>query len=77
MTAKLNGKRIGTPKGTKLTTKKSIEAKETILKHYKVFGNGTLNATDTMKLAGIDKNTFYKYKRELLEEHATDIEKTM
>ena len=77
LTAKLNGKRVGTPKGTKLTTKKSIEAKEIIIKHYKVFGNGTLNATETMKLAGIDKNTFYKYKRELLEEQATNIENTI
>lgn len=77
LTAKLNGKRVGTPKGTKLTTKKSIEAKEIIIKHYKVFGNGTLNATETMKLAGIDKNTFYKYKRELLEEQATDIKDTI
>ena len=77
LAAKLNGKRVGTPKGTKLTTKKSIEAKEIIIKHYKVFGNGTLNATETMKLAGIDKNTFYKYKRELLEEQATDIKDTI
>lgn len=77
LTAKLNGKRVGTPKGTKLITKKSIEAKEIIIKHYKVFGNGTLNATETMKLAGIDKNTFYKYKRELLEEQATDIKDTI
>lgn len=77
LTAKLNGKRVGTPKGTKLTTKKSIEAKEIIIKHYKVFGNGTLNATETMKLAGIDKNTFYKYKKELLEEQATNIEDTI
>lgn len=77
LTAKLNGKRVGTPKGTKLTTKKSIEAKEIIIKHYKVFGNGTLNATETMKLAGIDKNTFYKYKRELLEEQATNTEDTI
>lgn len=77
LTAKFNGKRVGTPKGTKLTTKKSIEAKEIIIKHYKVFGNGTLNATETMKLAGIDKNTFYKYKRELLEEQATNIEDTI
>lgn len=75
--AKEKGKRVGTPKGTKLTTKKSIEAKEKILKHYKLFGSGTLNATETMKLAGIDKNTFYKYKRELLEEHATNIQDTV
>lgn len=77
LTAKLDGKRVGTPKGTKLITKKSKEAKEIMLKHYKIFGSGTLNATDTMKLAGIDKNTFYKYKRELLEEHATNIEDTI
>ena len=77
LTAKLNGKRVGTPKGPKLTTKKSIQANEIIIKQYKVFGNGTLNATETMKLAGIDKNTFYKYKRELLEEQATDIKDTI
>lgn len=33
LTARLNGKRIGTPKGSKLITKKSIAAKEIILKH--------------------------------------------
>ena len=37
VTAKLNGKRIGQPKGSKLTTKKSIEAKTKIKKHgYRV-----------------------------------------
>lgn len=78
LTAKLNGKRIGTPKGTKLTTKKSIEVKKIMLEHYKFFGKGTLNATETMKLAGnVDKNTFYKYKRELLEELGTDLKETI
>lgn len=48
-----------------------------MLEHYKIFGKGTLNATETMKLAGIDKNTFYKYKEELLQEHATNIEDTI
>lgn len=77
LTAKLNNKRVGIPKGTKLTTKKSIEAKKVMLEHWKFFGKGTLNSTETMKLAGIDKNTFYKYRDELLEEHATNIEDTI
>jgi len=66
MTAKLNGKQIGIPKGTKLTTKKSIIAKEVIVKHSKTF-NGTLDDSECMKLTGLARNTFYKYKRELQE----------
>lgn len=64
-TARLNGKHIGLEKGTKLTTKKSIVAKEVIKKHNKDFG-GSLSNEDTWKLAGISKMTFYKYKNELL-----------
>ena len=63
-TARLNGKQIGLPKGTKLTTKKSIKAKETILKHSSDF-NGTLNDNEVITLTGLSRNTFYKYKREL------------
>ena len=66
-TARLNGKQIGLQQGTKLTTKKSISAKEVIKKHSKEF-NGTLNDADVMKLAGLSRNTYYKYKRELKEE---------
>lgn len=66
-TARLNGKQIGLQQGTKLTTKKSISAKEVIKKHSKEF-NGTLNDVDVMKLAGLSRNTYYKYKRELKEE---------
>ena len=69
LTAKLNGKQIGLEKGTKLTTKKSITAKETIKKHSKDF-NGTLADEDVIKLAGISRNSYYKYKRELREELA-------
>lgn len=65
-TARLNGKQIGQPKGTKLTTKKSLAAKEVIQKHSKDF-NGTLSDDDCMKLAGISRNSFYKYKKELKE----------
>lgn len=66
-TARLNGKQIGLKKGTKLTTKKSIAAKETIKKHSKDFC-GTLDDREMMKLAGLSRNTFYKYKRELKEQ---------
>ena len=63
-TARLAGKQIGQPKGAKLTTKKSIEAKKVILKHSKDF-NGTLSDAEVMKLTGIARGTYYKYKREL------------
>lgn len=66
-TARLNGKQIGLPKGTKLVTKKSIQAKEQIFKYNKSF-NGSLNNEDTWKLIGISKTTFYKYKEEMLTE---------
>lgn len=66
-TAKRSGKRVGTPKGTKLITKKSKEAKETILKHSKEF-NGSLNDIECMKLTGLARNTYYKYKNELKED---------
>ena len=66
-TARLNGKQIGQVKGTKLTTKKSIEAKEQIQKYSKDF-KGTLKDTEVMKLIGLARNTYYKYKRELVEE---------
>ena len=62
-------KQIGQKKGAKLTTKKSIEKKAEILKHSVDFG-GSLNDTDCMKLTGLARNTFYKYKRELKEEQA-------
>ena len=64
-TARLNGKQIGQRQGVKLTTTKSIAAKEIIQKHSKDFG-GTLADTEVMKLAGIARNTYYKYKRELM-----------
>lgn len=67
VTARANGKQIGLVMGTKLTTKKSIAAKEKIKKNNKAFG-GSLNDKDTITLCGIDKNTFYRYKKQLIEE---------
>lgn len=63
-TAKINGKQVGAVEGKKLTTKKSMSAKEIIKKHNKSFG-GTLDNEETWKLAGISKMTFYKYKHEI------------
>ena len=63
-TARLNGKQIGLPKGTKLTTKKSKEMKEIILKSSKDF-NGNLSDIDMLKLTKLARNTYYKYKKEL------------
>jgi ACT domain-containing protein len=37
------------------------------LKHSKDF-NGTLADADVMKLTGLARNTYYKYKKELKEE---------
>ena len=63
-TARLSGKQIGNPKGVHLTTKKSIAAKEIILKNSKDFG-GNNTDEEVRKIAGISRNTYYKYKREL------------
>lgn len=64
--ARLNGKQIGQKPGTKLVTKKSLNAKKIIAKHSKDF-NGTLNDAEVMTLCGLSRNTYYKYKRELRE----------
>lgn len=66
-TARLNGKQIGQIKGTKLITKKSIEKKQEILKYSKDF-KGTLKDIEVMKLTGLARNTYYKYKKELIVE---------
>ena len=64
ITAKLQGKRVGTPKGTTFETKKAVAAKKKMLAICRDFG-GTLSDKDAMKVVGIASNTFYKYKREL------------
>lgn len=69
--AKRNGKQIGLPKGTRLVTKKSIQAKADILK-YSIDFNGTLSDTECLKLIKVCRNSFYKYKQELLDEKANN-----
>lgn len=66
-TARLNGKQIGRATGSKVTTKKSVEMKDKILKMAKEFGGNMTDkeVIETLKLA---RNTYFKYKRELREE---------
>ena len=67
-TARLNGKQIGQVKGTKLTTKKSLRAKEIIRQHSIDFGGG-VEDKQLIEFCGISRNSFYKYKKELKEEN--------
>lgn len=70
-TARLNGKQIGQREGAKLNIKKAAPAKAIIRQHSRTFG-GSLSEAETMKLTGLSRNTYFKYKRELLSELATE-----
>ena len=63
-TARRKGKQIGRKKGTKVSTQKSIKAKQDIQKLSKDF-DGTLSDVDCIRLIGITRHTYYKYKAEL------------
>lgn len=70
ITAKLNGKTLGQEKGARLVTKKSLSAKEIIRKHSKDFG-GSLSDAECQRLAGVSRNSYYKYKANIREELCT------
>jgi DNA invertase Pin-like site-specific DNA recombinase len=63
-TARLNGKQIGQRRGNHLTIKKEAPAKEKIIKYSKDF-SGSLSDKDCIRLVGVSRNTYYKYKMEL------------
>lgn len=63
-TAVLNGKKLGRESGAKVETKKAKAAKKKILELSQDF-NGTNNDAEVMKILGISRNTYYKYKGEL------------
>lgn len=65
--AKEHGKRIGTMKGATLNVKKKEPTKAKIRKYCRDF-DGSLTDTETIKQIGIARNTYYKYKKELIEE---------
>ena len=60
----MEGKQVGRAEGKKITTKKSIEAKKKIADLLEK-GNKDY---DIIKITGLARNTYYKYKRELKEE---------
>ncbi len=72
--AKRRGKQVGRAAGSRVTTKKSVQAKKLIQEYSKDFG-GTLNDIDTMtqiraRVGTLSRNTYYKYKKELFEQMA-------
>ena len=58
-------KQLGGKKGYKLVTKKSIAMKKVILRLSKDF-DGDLSDKAIMQQTGLARNTYYKYKKELL-----------
>ena len=70
-TAKEAGKQIGGVPGRKLHVKKAEAAKAKIMERSRAF-NGDLPDDEVMKICGITRNTYYKYKKELLEEMMAD-----
>lgn len=66
-TARRRGEQIGQQQGRTLNVKKAAPAKEIIRKHAKTFG-GTLTDAETMQLANVARNTYYKYKAEIMAE---------
>lgn len=69
--AQAEGKQVGRKPGSKITTAKSVAVKKQILRYSSSF-NGTLSDKDTIKLIGnVSRNTYYKYKREILREIET------
>ncbi len=65
-TARLNGKQIGKPKGTKTETAKAKRTKVLIMTQSRAFG-GTYNDVDLIEMAGVNRHSYYKYKKECLE----------
>ena len=63
--AKLEGKQVGGVKGKKLNVKKAVVAKSKIQELSKDF-DGSLSDVDLMAIVGVSRNTYYKYKRELI-----------
>ena len=62
--ARANGKQIGRVNGVKIETKKAKASKEKIRELSKDF-NGHNSDVEVMKILGIARNSYYKYKAEL------------
>ena len=68
ITARRKGKQLGRKTDAVVVTKKEIETKEILKKHCKALG-GSLSDIECLKLTNVSRNTYYKYKKELLEEY--------
>lgn len=66
-TAKEYGSRVGLLKGSKLCTKKSIISKK-FIKDNSIDFDGILSNDECIDKLKISRNSFYKYKKELLDE---------
>lgn len=69
--AKRSGKQVGRSVGANVVTKKSLEAKK-LIKEYSRDFNGTLKDVDAIiqiraRLGKLSRNSYYKYKREMIE----------
>ena len=69
--ARANGSQIGRKTGSTIVTKKSIEMKAKIIKLSKSF-NGTLSDKEVLELLDIDRTTYYRYKKQIKEQQATE-----
>ena len=63
--AQAEGKIVGRKAGSHPITAKEVKTKNMILKYSKNF-DGMLSDVDVMKLAGVTRNTYYKYKKKLI-----------
>lgn len=61
-TARLNGKIIGHPKGQHSVSEREVRAKRQMMKRVRSVGDD-LNASDCMKIIGISRKIYYKYKK--------------
>lgn len=64
LTARMEGKQIGSKPGSKYKVKKAAEAKKLIEIYSKDFG-GNMPDVPLMKLCHCTRNAYYKYKKEL------------
>jgi IMP dehydrogenase/GMP reductase len=65
-------KQIGLKKGTKLQTKKAIKCREVITQRIHLLDSGELNDADLIKLCECSRNSYYKYKKQVKSNLATN-----
>jgi DNA invertase Pin-like site-specific DNA recombinase len=66
-TARINGKKVGRPKGSKTETAIAKRTKLLIMTQSKAFG-GTYRDIDLIEMAGVCRNSYFKYKKECREQ---------